>query len=254
MEAALAYVRGYARTTSRFWLALLWCYCSLLAIELVRFQLTEAVSFWLIPMSMLNFGIHETAHAFTMGLPTIITAASGSLSEILFGLLLLAVAIKTESLAFVCYALLWLAFGFIDAGIYMADAIPQRLQLFSPFGDNAVHDWRYVFEATGMLPISGGVGKTLIGCGYVVALGAALGSGYIMVESFRQHKLMKAAHTVALAGSGSQAHISHASLTSSKVAGSNKAAASYPVAYRGTLADRLPQDQIQTEVQHDHRH
>lgn len=200
MQSFSEVVRDYAAGKKWYWYFPLWLFFVYNLYEIYLYTPNEPAGTVLIPMSMLYFGLHELAHAFTMAFPAVITAAAGSLSEILFGVLLVYALIRSKAFFAAVYACLWLAFAFKDAGIYMSDARAQNLTLFSPFGDNAIHDWQFVFFRLGLLPHDTKIGGAFIVTGYLIAL-VSLGFGirlmYLVVKS--QDEVNKTQHAKELA-------------------------------------------------------
>lgn len=243
MHRVTAAVSDYAAGKKWYLYLPVWIGCAFIMSKIVAFSPDKEIGVVLLPMSMLYFGLHELAHAFTMGLPSIITAASGSISEIIFGGLLVFAAIRTRYYFAAVYCSLWLAFAFKDAGIYMSDARAQNLMLFSPFGDTAIHDWNFVFEKLGILQADRLIGGVSIGLGYIVGATALAGGIWIMILSAgSQDDAAKKAHAVALAARLRSSH-GYDSPQAVRQAGQKDAvparpdpASLYPAASRGTLA------------------
>ena len=112
---------------------------------IVKISPSEPLPTVLVPISAVDFGLHEMAHVITGAFPAVITAASGSLSEIFLGMVLVFTALRTRYYFTSLFCTVWFAFGCKSAGQYMADARAQQLDLVSPFSDNAIHDWHFVF-------------------------------------------------------------------------------------------------------------
>jgi hypothetical protein len=250
MQSFSEVIRDYAAGKKWYWYVPLWLFFVYILYEIYLFAPNEPVGTVIVPMSMLYFGLHELAHAFTMAFPAVITAAAGSLSEILFGVLLVYALVRSKAFFAALYACLWLAFAFKDAGIYMADARAQNLTLFSPFGDNAIHDWQFVFFRLGLLPYDTKIGGAFIITGYLIAI-AALGFGLRLMYLFAksQDELNQTQHAKVLAEKlkASRGYESVEALTPKKVplvphdrsTPKQPVVSIYPEATRGRLADEV---------------
>lgn len=131
------------------------------------------------------FGIHEAAHIAFGFLPPIVTAASGSLSEIVFTVILVVASIKAKSYLATGFSLLWVMLAMSSAGRYMADAKSQLMPLIGP-GANPQHDWHFVFGELGLIEQGAVIGDTLRFVGYgvgVIALIVVI--WYVMVLVLR---------------------------------------------------------------------
>jgi hypothetical protein len=126
-----------------------------------------------------NFGIHELAHLVLSFLPQIFVAAAGSISEIIFALTLLYVALKEKSYFAAAFSGLWVMFSFISAGRYMADARAQVLPLIGP-GETVNHDWHYVFSQLGWLNYDTLIGGSMRMLGITIGL-ASLAFGLSLI-------------------------------------------------------------------------
>src|SRR5262249_6847163 len=108
-------------------------------------------------------------------LPPILTAAAGSLSELLLGTVLVVGAFKTRSYMTSLICCLWFMLACQSAGTYMADARAQKLSLvslgavLSGSGD-ATHDWHFVFGQVHILGLDVFIGDTVRFNGVVVGL------------------------------------------------------------------------------------
>ncbi len=91
-------------------------------------------------LGLVDLGFHELGHLLTYPLPDVITAAMGSITQVLVpvGLALYFLIVRRDLLGGgVCLA--WAATSAQDASVYIADAPFQRLQLIG-----GEHDWAFV--------------------------------------------------------------------------------------------------------------
>ena len=137
MEKLKKAIDDYAIDKTWYYYLPVWLICLYIFYLIVQFNPDKA-SPLLAPIGAFDFWLHEGGHAVTMWLPPVVTASAGSLSEMLLGIILVVSAIKSRYYFTTLVASLWLAYGFKSAGLYMADARSQKLDLVSPFGDNAM--------------------------------------------------------------------------------------------------------------------
>ena len=72
---------------------IVWLICAGIFVEILQ-STSENTSLVLYPIATLSFGLHELAHVVTGFLPAVLTAAAGSLSELLFAFTLVFIAYK----------------------------------------------------------------------------------------------------------------------------------------------------------------
>ncbi len=162
----------------------LWLCGASLFVEMVK-STTDNPSLVLVPISMLSFGLHELAHVVTSALPPTLCASAGSLSELLFGGVLVVVAYKKRAYITTIFATLWYLFASLSAGRYMADARSQLMPLVSvasALGDEGevIHDWHAVFGRLGILGADTVIGSTVKGAGILLALSAFITYAYFI--------------------------------------------------------------------------
>jgi len=91
-------------------------------------------------LGLVDLGFHELGHLVTYPLPDVVTAAMGSVTQVLVpvGLALYFLLLRGDRVgAGVCFA--WAATSAQDASVYIADAPSQRLSLIG-----GQHDWAFV--------------------------------------------------------------------------------------------------------------
>jgi hypothetical protein len=142
---------------------------------ILRFDPNEPAAVVILPMQSLDFGLHEFSHIATAFLPSLLTASAGSLSELILGALLIFGAFKTRCYFAALFCFLWFMLAAQSAGIYMADARAQRLDLVSlgaalSGGDTATHDWNFVFGRLHLLGADKLIGNTVRGIGILAGL------------------------------------------------------------------------------------
>jgi hypothetical protein len=163
-------------------------------IAVLGFDPNKQAKLIIMPAQSLDFALHEFAHIFTAFLPSLITAASGSLSELLLGAGLVFGAFKTRCYFASLICCLWFMLACQSAGIYMADARAERLNLVSLGGalsgtDKATHDWHFVFDKLHILSLDRLIGNTVRGFGIIVGLAGiifAVGLMYAMATQTKK--------------------------------------------------------------------
>lgn len=126
-------------------------------------------------LGFFDLGMHELGHLVTFPLPQPLTAAAGSLTQILVPLGLAAYFLlwRGERMsAAICVA--WGGANFYDVAVYVADAPYQRLALLG--GDNVYHDWAYLLgpEVTDALSWANELATTLRILGIVAFVAAVV--------------------------------------------------------------------------------
>jgi hypothetical protein len=82
---------------------------------------------------------------------------------------------------------LWCMLTCQSAGIYMADAQVQRLELVSLGGalsgsDQAIHDWHFVFGQLHMLGLSAFIGNSVRVIGIIVGVAGLLFTAWLLYK------------------------------------------------------------------------
>lgn len=169
----------YVKNKSWYWYLPLWFFGLYIFLNLLHFDPNEQPALPILLAQSFDFLLHELAHIATAFLPAILTAASGSLSELLLGLFLIYMAFRNRAYFIALICALWFMLACQSVGIYMADAVPKRLALVSLGGaisgtDRVIHDWNFVFGKLHLLGASVFIGDAVRVTGVVVGL-AALG-------------------------------------------------------------------------------
>lgn len=242
MECRLCYIRfmltnfkhrldEYAQNKTWYWYLPFWIFGAYLFIKLLGFRLSEpAPSFFISIAQSFDFVLHEMAHLFTAFLPAILTAAAGSVSELLLGLVLILTAFWVRSYFASLFCFLWFMLATQATADYMADARAQNLPLVSFGGGDPIHDWNFVFTKLGILQQDTVIAGMVRGTGILAAVASLLFSGWLIIR-------------IAQAKSAAQ---SKAQPTTN--IGTDKPFAAsdlYPKAQAGRLADRpTPEDKL----------
>ena len=186
MDALKLSIAEYIEGKRWYWYVPAWLMCVYIFLCIIEINPYLPLRFVLLPVSSIMFWVHEYAHLFMGTFPELVTAASGSLSELLLGTILVLYAFKTRYYFTALYCMTWLAFACKDAGQYMADARVQQLTLVNPFGETATHDWHYVFSQLHILNHDSLIGGVIKFYGYalmMIALGWGLWLMYKMASS-----------------------------------------------------------------------
>lgn len=180
-------VNEYVKGKIWYWHIPLWLFGVYFFVQLFSFDLTKDMPFVLAVPHAFDFMLHEIAHVFTGWLPPLITAASGSGSELILGLLLVYGAFQFHNYFASLYCFLWLALVCMSVGSYMADAIPQQIPLVSLGGamagsEQTTHDWNFIFGELNLLGASAFIGGAFKVMGYLAGLFGIIFSGWVMYK------------------------------------------------------------------------
>lgn len=167
-------VARYAKGKTWYWYAPVWLFGLYVFVNLLGYDPDKPLPLVIAAAQSFDFFLHEMAHIITAFLPRILTAATGSMSELLLGSALVFGAFKTRSYMTSLICCLWLMLACQSVGVYMADARAQRLDLVSlgamlSGSDEVTHDWNFVFGRLHILGLD-----TFIGGG-VRVVGIAVG-------------------------------------------------------------------------------
>ncbi|MGZ6005694.1 MAG: hypothetical protein ACXWLH_06145 [Candidatus Saccharimonadales bacterium] len=184
-------IDDYIKDKTWYWYLPVWLFGLYIFVKLLEYGPDKPLPFIISIAQAFDFFLHEMAHIITAFLPPIITASSGSLSEIFLGALLVYTAFKTKGYFAVTICSLWFMLACQSAGVYMADARAQKMSLISlgaalSGSDTATHDWHFVFGKLHILSLDIFIGDFVRLIGILVGL-AGLGFGawlmYRMAEA-----------------------------------------------------------------------
>jgi hypothetical protein len=127
-----------------------------------------------------DLGIHELGHILFIPFGAFMTILGGSLFQLLFPLVWIAVCVWKRWYFAACFCLCWLGFSLFDVAAYAADATARQLPLVS-LGTGAdpgeTHDWYQILTRLHHLEWDVAVSHILRGAGIVsVLLGLTIGS------------------------------------------------------------------------------
>ena len=101
--------------------------------------------------SGITFGAHEFGHLLFAAFGQFLGVAGGSLNQLLIPIGAILLLRHSRDYFGVAVGGTWLASSLFDMARYMADARVGELDLVS-FGEDAVHDWTWLFGHLGLLP------------------------------------------------------------------------------------------------------
>ena len=101
--------------------------------------------------SGLNLGIHEFGHLIFSPFGLTLNIAGGTIVECAVPLYSFWLFIQQRDAFAPTFSFAWLSTSLFDVAHYMADARTMELQLVSPFGADAYHDWNYLLDRFGLL-------------------------------------------------------------------------------------------------------
>lgn len=165
----------------------LWIFFAYLFIQILFFTPSNPQNFVLGSMYFIEFGVHEASHLVFAFFPQVITAAAGSIGEVIFTVLIVIAAIKGRAYFAAIFAALWVMLAMNNAGMYMADARSQLIPLVG-FSNQPNHDWHFVFSQLGWLPADAIIGNSVRGLGDLIGA-IALGIGiWLMIKKLIQEE------------------------------------------------------------------
>ena len=159
----------------------LWLFFVYLFFQILGFQSSTNTNPILAGMYFVEFGVHEASHIVLMFLPSIMTAAAGSIGEITFTILIVVAAFKGKAFFAAVFGMLWVMLAMNSTGYYMADARTQALPLIGP-SDQPIHDWNFVFGQLGWLQADMAIGNTVRVVGDIIGAVALL-YGFMLILS-----------------------------------------------------------------------
>ncbi|MDO8335246.1 MAG: hypothetical protein Q7T74_00465 [Candidatus Saccharibacteria bacterium] len=157
----------------------LWVLFVYLYIQILFFTPSNMQNFILGILYFIEFGVHEASHLVFAFLPSILTAAAGSIGEVTFTVLIVIAALKGRAYFATIFGCIWVMLAMNSAGMYMADARSQLIPLVG-FSNQPQHDWYYVFGKLGWLNSDVFIGGALRGLGDIIGL-IALGFGLWLI-------------------------------------------------------------------------
>ena len=173
----------YCASKKWYWYTLLFIFALYLFIDILGFQHGSNQPFVVSSLYIVLFGIHEVAHLATAFFPSIITAAAGSSAEILFTSTVFLIALRAKAYFAAIFASLWVALAFRSAGLYMADARSQSMDLVG-FGETVIHDWHYVFSQLHILTADAAIGFIVQAIGIIAGIGGLCGGIALIITMF----------------------------------------------------------------------
>jgi hypothetical protein len=180
-------VDAYVQGKVWYWYVPLWFLGMYIFFGLLGFDPNKQMPFLISIAQAFDFFLHETVHIVLGFLPAVLTAAAGSLSELLLGTVLVAMAFMQRSYFAVMVTSLWFMLACQSAGIYMADARAQRLSLVSLGGalsgtDTVIHDWNFAFGKLHLLSLDRVIGTSVRAVGVVVGLFGLVFSAWLIYK------------------------------------------------------------------------
>ena len=180
-------INQYAKDKLWYWHLSLWLFGAFVFVKLLGFNMVNSPSFVIAVPYAFDFMLHEMAHIVTAWLPSLLTAAAGSGSELLLGAGLVYGAYRFRNYFASLFCWLWLMLACMSVGSYMADAVPMRIPLVSLGGalsgsEQTIHDWNFIFGKLHMLGASGFIGGMFRVAGVLAGLFGLIFTAWIMYK------------------------------------------------------------------------
>ena len=130
-----------------------------------------------------NLIFHEAGHAICFFMPALITAAAGSVFQILIPAVCGFYFWQRREVLSASLLSLWLAQNIVGVSLYVRDALPMQLPLLG--GDSSIHDWHFILTSLDLLPYSILIADIL----YVVALCILIGgTGMVLYQIYTTYE------------------------------------------------------------------
>jgi hypothetical protein len=184
-------ITTYVAGKKWYWYLLVWAFCIYVLVVSFGFNPNTNPSPILQALYMVQFGVHEIAHVAAAFLPQIMTAAAGSMSELLLTGTFIGVSLYYKSYFAVVFSSVWFMLACQSVGMYMSDARSMRLQLVS-VGDKAVHDWHFIFGQLGWLQADTAIGMAFKVFGVMVGLVGLSFGLYLLIRMMVYKKPVEA--------------------------------------------------------------
>lgn len=134
----------------------------------------------------LNLGIHEIGHFAFSYFGRFMEVLGGSLLQCLAPIFSIFVFINQRDFFAISVCFGWLSTNFFSVAIYVADARAMDLNLVTPFGQDAIHDWHYLLERLNMLELDKTFAAALRVCG-VLSMLICLSGGIWMLWIIKKY-------------------------------------------------------------------
>jgi hypothetical protein len=124
-----------------------------------------------------DFIVHEFGHVIFGFLGTFIGVMGGTLAQLFIPAICLYLSFWRRQWVGMSIFAFWIGQSLLQISAYIRDARPQTLKLFSPWsllgGGQAIHDWHYLLEKTGLLPADQFLGWCVFLVGVIFLLASA---------------------------------------------------------------------------------
>lgn len=234
-----ASINTYIQGKKWYWYVPVWFFGLFIFVSLLSYDIRNDLPFIISVGSAFNFILHEMAHLLTSGLPSIVTASAGSISELLLGLGLIIGAFAGRTYFASLFCFLWFMLSSQSAAGYMADARSQSLQLVSLGGGDPIHDWNFVFTKLGLLE------QDTVIAGFVRGFGICIGLFGLVFTAWLIIRMMSVKPTPSM--TDEEAKVLHETALSKGLRAAPpehfknvKSGSIYPTATSGRLADSPP--------------
>ncbi len=146
-------------------------------------------------LNLINFVIHEVGHPLFGFFGRFLTAAGGTIFQLLVPLIFTLVAFLGRYQVAVWFFVFWFGQNFIHVSIYIADARAHELELFTPammsqaMSQEEVHkhhDWTYLLTQLGLLDFDIQISWIVYSLGVLIMFGSALGAAFKFEAHIRE--------------------------------------------------------------------
>jgi hypothetical protein len=120
-----------------------------------------------------------------------VCVAGGSFVQCLVPVISFAMFYRQRDFFAFSFSFIWLGSNLHGVSRYIGDARKMELDLVTPFGGGggeAVHDWNYLLDHTGLLNHDAGLALMARGLSHVCLLAGVLWGGWILCQMLRRKK------------------------------------------------------------------
>jgi hypothetical protein len=124
-----------------------------------------------------DFIAHEFGHVIFGFLGSFIGVMGGTLAQLFLPVICFLLSLRRRQWVGMSIFAFWIGQSLVQISAYIRDARTQALKLFSPWsllgGGQAIHDWHYLLEKTGLLPADQFLGWCVFLVGVLFLLASA---------------------------------------------------------------------------------
>ncbi len=134
---------------------------------------------WIFPDNV-NVLIHEAGHFIFLPFGQFMQILGGSIFQLCIPLSFLIYFYRRKEPFSVFLMVFWVANNYVNIGVYMKDAQNMTLPLIG--GEMSIHDWNWIFDRLGILPLASLLGEGTRLLGNILLLLSLFGMLYATIQ------------------------------------------------------------------------